>query len=177
MSIKTLRASLTLAAAGHIGPGNPEGGGNFPLGQGDGAAQPVPQANDLRLPGGQTLPDDLVEPERAVPVVDIVQHGVIHAHHIHQLEGIALLICLNGIRQRDFSLELFLAAEVHENFVFNAAGGVGGQAGALLRVEAGDALDEADGADGNEVLLIGRLRVILLIRMKQKESRSRKTSV
>ena len=103
--------------AGYIGPGNPEGGGNFPLGQGDGAAQPVPQANDLRLPGGQTLPDDLVEPERAVPVVDIVQHGVIHAHHIHQLEGIALLVCLNGIRQRDFSLELFLAAEVHENFV------------------------------------------------------------
>lgn len=31
--------------------------------------------------------DDLVEPERAVPVVDIVQHGVIHAHHIHQLGG------------------------------------------------------------------------------------------
>ena len=52
--------------AGHIGPGNPEGGGNFPLGQGDGAAQPVPQANDLRLPGGQTLPDDLVEPESSM---------------------------------------------------------------------------------------------------------------
>ena len=74
--------------AGYIGPGNPEGGGNFPLGQGDGAAQPVPQANDLRLPGGQTLPDDLVEPERAVPVVDIVQHGVIHAHHIHREKGL-----------------------------------------------------------------------------------------
>lgn len=162
MIFKVFRASLTLAAAGYIGPGNPEGGGNFPLGQGDGAAQPVPQANDLRLPGGQTLPDDLVEPERAVPVVDIVQHGVIHAHHIHQLEGIALLVCLNGIRQRDFSLELFLAAEVHENFVFNAAGGVGGQAGALLRVEAGDALDEADGADGDQVLLIGALGIVFL---------------
>ena len=173
MSHKAFRASFTLSASQYIGPGNPEGGGDFPLGQGDGAAQPVPQADDLRLPGGQTFPDELMEPERAVPVVDIVQHGVVHAHHVHQLEGVALLVCLNGVRQGDLPLELFLAAEVHENFIFNAAGGVGGQAGALLRVKAGDALDEADGADGDQVLLVGALGIVFLEQVKQKEEFAR----
>ena len=48
---KAFRASFILVAAGYIGAGNAEGGGHFPLGQRQGAAQTVPQADDLRLPG------------------------------------------------------------------------------------------------------------------------------
>ena len=173
MSHRAFRVSFTLAASLYIGPGDAEGRGDLPLGQGDGAAQPVPQADDLRLPGGQPVPHQLVQPQGAVPVVDVVQHGVVHAHHVHQLEGVALLVRLDGVRQGALPLELFLAAEVLENFIFNATGGVGGQAGALLRVKAGDALDEADGADGDQVLLVGALGIVFLEQVKQKEEFAR----
>ena len=49
--------------AGYIGPGDAEGRGDLPLGQGDGAPQPVPQADDLGLPGGQALVHQAAEPE------------------------------------------------------------------------------------------------------------------
>ena len=162
MSHKAFRASLTLAPPRYIGPGDAEGRGDLPLGQGDGAAQPVPQADDLRLPGGQPVPHQLVQLQGAVPVVDVVQHGVVHAHHVHQLEGVALFVRLDGVGQGHLALELLLAAEVHQHLIFDAAGGVGGQPGALTGVEAGDALDEADGADGDQILLVSALGVILL---------------
>ena len=57
--------------------------------------------------------------------------------------------------------------------IFNTPGGVGGQPGALLRVKAGDPLDEADGADGDEILLIGALGIVLFEQVKQKEEFSR----
>ena len=161
MSHKAFRASFTLAAAGYIGPGDAEGGGDLPLGQGNGPPQTVPQADDLGLPGGQALVDQAAELERCVPVVEILQHGVIHPYHVHQLQGVALLVRVDGIRQGDLTLELFLAAEVHQDLVFNTPGGVGGQSGALLWVKAGDPLDEADGADGDEILLIGALGIVL----------------
>ena len=103
--------------ARYIGPGDAEGRGDLPLGQGDGAAQPVPQADDLRLPGGQPVPHQLVQPQGAVPVVDVVQHGVVHAHHVHQLEGVALLVRLDGVGQGHLALELLLAAEVHQHLI------------------------------------------------------------
>ena len=78
-----------------------------------------------------------------------------------KLQGVPLLVRVNGVREGDLPLELLLAAEVHEDLVFDAPGGVGGQAGALVGVEAGDPLDEADGADGDEILLIGTLGIVL----------------
>ena len=162
-----------LLDAGYIGPGDAEGGGNLPLGQGNGSSQTVPQADDLGLPGGQALVDQAAELERCVPVVEILQHGVIHPYHVHQLQGVALLVRVDGVRQGDLTLELFLAAEVHQDLVFNTPGGVGGQPGALLRVKAGDPLDEADGADGDEILLIGALGIVLFEQVKQKEEFAR----
>lgn len=159
---KAFRASFTLSAAGHIASGDAEGGGDFPLGQGHGAPQAVAQADNLRLPGGEPLPDKPVEPQGVVPVVKVLQHGVVHAHHVHELEGVAVLVGVDGVGEGDFPLELFLAAEVHEDFVFNAPGGVGSEAGPLGWVEAGDAFNQSDGADGNQVLLVGVLGVVFL---------------
>ena len=105
--------------------------------------------------------------------MDVVQHGVIHSNHIHQLQGVALFVRLDGVREGYLPLELFLAAEVHEDLIFDAPGGVGGQTRPLLRVEAGDALDEPDGADGDQVLLVGALGVVFFGRLKQKEEFSR----
>ena len=147
--------------AGDVAAGDAEGSGDFPLGQGDCPAQPVPQPNDLRFPGGQTVPHQLPEAEGAVPVVDVVQHGVIHPYHVQQFQGVSLFVRVDGVGEGDLSLCFFLAAEVHEDLVFDALGGIGGQPGALFRLEAGDALDEADGADGDQILLVGVLGVVL----------------
>ena len=159
---KAFRASLTLAAAGYIAAGDAEGDGDLPLGQGDRAAQPIPQADDLGLPGGQTFPHQAADPQGAVPVVDVVQHGVIHPHHVHQLQGVALFVGVDGVGEGHLALELLLAAEIHQDLIFNAPGGVGGQPGALRRVKAGDPLDEADGPNGDQVLLIGALGIVFL---------------
>ena len=169
MRCKAFRASFTLSAAGHIASGDTEGRGDFPLGQGDSSPQTVAQADDFRLPGGEALPNQLVEPQGVVPVVEVLQHGVIHTHHIDQLQGIALLVVFNGVRQRDLPLELLLAPEVHEDFIFNAPGGIGGKPGPLGGVKAGNALDEANGANGDQVLLVGALGVIFFGRVKQRE--------
>lgn len=79
---KAFRASFTLVAARYIAAGDPERGGHLPLGQGDGTAQPIAQADDLRFPGGKALRHQPVQLPGAVPVVKIVQHGVVHAHHV-----------------------------------------------------------------------------------------------
>ena len=157
---KAFRASFTLSAAGHIAPGDAEGGGDLPLGQGYGAAQAVAKPDDFRLPGGEALLDQLVKPQGVVPVVEVLQHGVVHPHDVHELEGVSVLVGVDGVGEGHLPLELFLTPEVHEDFVFDAPGGVGGQAGPFGGVEAGDALDEADGADGNQVLLVGALGVV-----------------
>ena len=65
------------------------------------------------------------------------------------------------------------AAPLREDSIFNAPGGIGGQPGPLGGVEAGDALDEADGSDGNQVLLIGALGVVFFGRVKQREESAR----
>ncbi len=106
-------ASFTLSAAGYIAPGYPEGRGNFPLGQGHGASQTVTEADDLGLPGGKALLDQLMEPQGVVPVVEVVQHGVVHADNVYELEGVAVLVRVDGVGKGDLALELLLAPEVH----------------------------------------------------------------
>ena len=170
---KAFRASFTLSAAGYIAPGDAEGGGNLPLGQRYGAPQAVAEADNFRLPGGKALPHQLVEPQGVVPVMEVLQHGVVYADDIHQLEGVSVLVRVNGVGKGDLPLEFFLSAEVHEDFILNAPGGVSSQAGALGRVKAGNPLDEADGADGDQVFLIGTLGVIFFGRMKQREGFAR----
>ena len=59
-------------------------------------------------------------------------------------------------------MQLALGAEIHQNLVFNAAGGVGCQADIFVAAERVDGFDEADGADGDEIILIVGLGVILL---------------
>ena len=109
--------SFTLAALGYIGPGDAETGGDLPLGQGHRAAQAVPQADDLRLPGGKAFPYQLPQTQSAVPVVEIFQHGVVHPYHVHQLQGVALFVCINGVGQGDLPLQFLLTAKIHQDLI------------------------------------------------------------
>ena len=59
---------------------------------------------------------------------------------------------------------------MHQDLIFNTSAGVGGEADALVGAEGVHRLDEADGADGDQILLIGCLRVVFFIQMKQKDT-------
>ncbi len=104
LSFKAFRASFTLAAAGYIAPGDAEGGGDLPLGQRHGAPQAVAETDDLGFSCGQALLHQSVEPEGVVPVVEVLQHGVVHAHDVHQLEGAAVLVGVDGVGEGDLPL-------------------------------------------------------------------------
>ena len=114
---KAFRASLTLVPARYIAPRDAEGGGHLLLRQRDGAAEAVPQADDLSLPSRERLRHQPAQAHGAVPVVDIVQHGVVHAHHVHELERVALLVRVDGVGQRYLALQLLLTAEIHQDLI------------------------------------------------------------
>ena len=83
----------------------------------------------------------------------------------HPLQRRAIRAGIDKIRQGHILRRLFLGAEVHENLILHASGGIGSQSGTLGRVEGGDAFDQADGADGDQIFLIGGLGVIFFRRL------------
>lgn len=56
-----------------------------------------------------------------------------------------------------------------EDSILNTAARIGGQPHVLIRLKGGDALDQPYGANGNQIVLVSGLGVILLRRLKQKE--------
>ena len=146
--------------AGDVGAADAAQGGDFPLGEGSLLVEAVAQLDDVGLPGGEAGVHALPHPLAGVPQVQVFQHGVVHAHYVHQGQGIALWVSVQAVGEGQLSLGLPLGAEVHENFVFNAAAGVGGQAHIFVPLEGGHPLDEPNGANGDEIVLISRLGVV-----------------
>ena len=106
-----------LLDAGDIAAADAEGGGDLPLGQGDGAAEAVAQADDLGFPGGQHLPHQAAELPGALLLVEILQEGILRAHDVDELQGLALHVGLDGVREGHLPLKLPLRAEVHEDLI------------------------------------------------------------
>ena len=45
-------------------------------------------------------------------------------------------------------------AEIHQYFIFNTPAGIGSKPDLLIRLECGNALDQPDGSDGNQIVLV-----------------------
>ena len=170
---KAFRASFTLSAAGYVGPRDPIVRRQLPLGPGLTSAQPVALADDVRLPFRQALLHQLPHPDLALPGVQVVQHRVLHPDYIHEGEVVAVLVCLQGLGEGDLTLELFLATEEHEDLIFYTPCSIRRQPDIFLRLIAGDALNQPDGADGDQVVLVYGLGVIFLKRIPTREDFSR----
>ena len=69
-------------------------------------------------------------------------------------------IRVDGIGEGDLVLQAFLGAKMHKDLIFDTSGGIGCQSGAFAGIKAGNAFDESDGPDGDQVFLIGGLRVV-----------------
>ena len=59
-------------------------------------------------------------------------------------------------------------AKVHQNFILHAFGSVGREPRTLFRAVARNALDETDGADGDEIVLLVRLGVVFFGNVRNK---------
>ena len=135
MHRKAFRASFTLSAAGHIGAGDAAQRRDFPLGQRRLAAQTISQADNLCLPPSEAGVDASAYFGAGVPQVQFLQHVVIHPNHINEREGTIFAVAIQGIRQGQFTLELALRAEIHQDFIFNAPAGICGKPDIFVRLK------------------------------------------
>lgn len=117
LQIKAFRASLTLAPAGYIAPADAVQSRHLLLGLGQSSVQSVAPPDDVGLPLRQHLrhqpPDELA----VLLVLQLLQHGVLLAHHIAEVQGISLRPRLDGVRQRHLPLQLPLRPEVHQYLI------------------------------------------------------------
>ena len=80
-------------------------------------------------------------------------HGIlIAAQHIGEQQLVAVPIHVEGIVDGNLVAQLGMLAQKHEDLIFDAARSIGGQLDVALRAECVHSLDEADGADGDEIL-------------------------
>lgn len=114
---KAFRASFTVSAAGYITPRNSAQRGNLPLGQRLAAVQPVAQPDDVRLPLAQTAVHAPAHLGAGVPDVQLLQHVVVHADHVHQGQRIALSIGVQAVGQGNLPLQFPLGAKIHQYLI------------------------------------------------------------
>ena len=86
---------------------------------------------------------------------------VLRAEHILIGQGIPVLIHINRLVDGNFRSGLFLGPEIHQDFVLNALARIGGEAGAVADIEGVDGLYKTYGPNGNQILLIFVLGIIL----------------
>ena len=124
------------------------------------AAQPIAEGDDLSLPGRQAGLDALPHFFTGVPGVQFFQHIVIHRDYVHQGERVPVASRLQRLGERDLSLQLLLGPKMHQDLIFNTPAGIGGQPDVFVRLKGGDPLDEANGANGDQVVLVPGLGVV-----------------
>lgn len=114
---KAFRASLTLVPTRYIAPADAVQSRHLLLGLGQSSVQSVAPPDDIGLPLRQHLrhqpPDELA----VLLVLQLLQHGVLLAHHIAEVQGISLRPRLDGVRQRHLPLQLPLRPEVHQYLI------------------------------------------------------------
>lgn len=154
LSYKAFRASLTLTAAGYIGTRYAAAHCYLALGKGLAFIESVAQGNNSSFPLIQALFDTLPHPETGISGIQFFQHIVIHANGIHQRQRVPVSVTVNGIGQRYLPLRFTLSPKVHQNLIFNTAGRISGKAYLFVRLKGTDPLDETDGSNGDQIILI-----------------------
>lgn len=114
---KALRASLTLSAARYIAPADTVQSRHLLLGLGQSSVQSVAPPDDVSLPLRQHLRHQPPDKLAVLLVLQLLQHGVLLAHHIAEVQGISLRPRLDGVRQRHLPLQLPLRPEVHQYLI------------------------------------------------------------
>jgi len=162
---KAFRASFALVAARYIAAADAAVCGDLPLGERFGCIQPIAQTDHPRLSGRQVLLDAGPQMGTGLHHVNLFKLIVVLREHIQNGKIAPLPIRIQRIGQGQIPRRLALTAEVHEDFIFYTFGRIGCKAHAALRAIRRNSLNQPDRADGNEILLIRCMGVILLHNM------------
>ena len=147
--------------------------GHLPLGEGKAVAQAVPQLDHLALPGGKGGGQKTVQLLGTDFALQIVADIVLRGQHIHKRQGVAVLVGFNRLVDGNVLGAFLAGAEEHQNFIFNASCRIGGKLDVLPRVVGVHRLNEADGANGDQVVLVACVGVVFFGRCKRKDEFSR----
>ena len=134
--------------------------GCLPLPAGRLSAQTIAQDDHLPLLVSQHAvhrPADLLY---HFPVAHPFQKILLIADHIHQRQRRPVVARFYVIGKGHILAGLPLGPEIHQDLVFHTAGGIGGQPCALGWIKGGDALDQPDGTDGYQILLVRNLGIV-----------------
>ena len=91
---------------------------------------------------------------QGLPIADGFHQVIVVADHIHKRQRCTIRAGFNIIGKRNILRCLFLTAKVHQDLIFHASGGIGGKPGTFAGIKGGDAFDEPNGADGDQIFLI-----------------------
>ena len=116
--------------------------------------QPVTQHDHGLLALAERLADEPSELLRVELAVKVVEDVIVHRHDVHQRQRIAVLVGVDGLVERHILRAFLRGAEVHEDLVFNAAAGIGAETDVFVGIEGVDRLDQPDGADGHQIVLL-----------------------
>ena len=122
--------------------------------QGRTAVKTIPHGEDFHFPHGKAFPDIPAELFRFDAAVQLIAYAVFSGHDVHERQDISVLIRVDGLVHGDILCVLLRGAEKHENFVFYASRSVAGKAYSFGIVKCVGSFNEADGADGNQIILI-----------------------
>ena len=122
----------------------------------------VPKPDDLPLSWGKRCGERTMHGEIAVVLFYGSKTVVLAADDILQGQRVAVAIGFERVGQRKLSRVFPLLPEMHEQLVLNAFGSIGGQTDAFIRPEGTDCLNQPDGADGNQVILLGAGGIVFL---------------
>ena len=75
-------------------------------------------------------------------------------HNVKQLYLIAFAVGTDRFIEGDLSGRFLFGAEHHQNFIFNAAGGIGGKPVSFFGVKGNDCLDQPYGSDGDQIFIV-----------------------
>ena len=146
----------------YIAAGDAAEGGGFALGEGFRAPQAVAELYYLRLTFAKDAVHVFAQAQAGLAVPDALSHVVLLRDDVHERKCVPIPVHVYGLRQRHIPCRLFQSTKVHQYLIFTAAGGICGEADAFFGAIGVDAFDEADGADGDEVIGVVGLGVVFL---------------
>lgn len=159
---KAFRASFTLTASLYITARDAEAFGDLALRQRRSHAEAVPESDDLPFARGKRGGERAVHGKIAVVLFHCGKTVIFAADDILQGQCIAVAVAFECVGQGQFSRVFPLLPEVHQKLVLNAFGSIGRQTDAFIRAEGADRFDQPDGADRDEVILLGAGGVVFL---------------
>ena len=132
--------------------GDADGVGHLLLGVLGAAPQAKAQVHDLPLPVGEAV-HRRQEQRLLGAFLDRAAGDIrLGAEDIREHELIAVPVGVQRFVDGDLSPLVLDLAEVHQDLVLDAAGGIGGQLDVFLRAEGIHRLDETDAPDGDQIL-------------------------